>query len=31
VTIERPGPYEVVTEDDPEDEWIELSIPTATR
>ena len=31
VTIERPGPYEVVAEDDPEDEWIELSIPTGAR
>ncbi len=31
VTLGRPGPYEVEAGDDPEDEWIELAVPSAAR
>ncbi len=31
VTVERPGPYEVEAGEDPEDEWIELSVPSVAR
>ncbi len=31
VTLERPGAYEVVTEDDPVDDFVELSIPSSRR
>jgi hypothetical protein len=31
VTLERPGPYEVVAEDDPVDDWIELAVPSSRR
>jgi hypothetical protein len=31
VTLERPGPYEVVTQDDPVDESVELSVPSSRR
>jgi len=31
VTLDRPGPYEVTAEDDPEDEWVELAVPGGAR
>jgi hypothetical protein len=31
VTLEKPGPYEVATDDDPVDEYVELAIPSSTR
>jgi hypothetical protein len=31
VTLEKPGPYEVACDDDPEDERIELSIPSSRK
>ena len=31
VTLERPGPYEVTTDDDPVDEFIELAVPSSKR
>jgi hypothetical protein len=29
--LEKPGAYEIVAEDDPEDEYVELSVPTSVR
>ncbi|HVE40506.1 MAG TPA: hypothetical protein VNM14_11490 [Planctomycetota bacterium] len=31
VTLEKPGPYEVTTEDEPADEYVELAVPTSRR
>jgi hypothetical protein len=31
VSLERPGPYEVVAEEDPVDESIEISVPSSVR
>jgi hypothetical protein len=31
ITLERPGSYEVVTEDDPVDDFVELAIPSSRR
>jgi hypothetical protein len=31
VSLEKPGAYEIVAEDDPEDEYVELSVPTSVR
>jgi hypothetical protein len=31
VSLEKPGPYEVTADDDPVDEYVELSVPSASR
>ena len=31
VRLKQPGPYEVVTEGDPDDEFVEIAVPSGTR